>query len=80
MQRGMAFIFVAHMLMTYWNFSFLAATYLLNRVPSNVFSGMSSFEILYLKPPNYGYLRTFVYQYFSCMTSFNQHKHQPRSL
>lgn len=44
---------------SYWDDAFLTTTYLINCLPSPVTFKKSPIEILYHKPPNYNFLKTF---------------------
>ncbi len=43
----------------YWAYDLLATTYLSNRMPTSVLSGMSPYQVLFLQVPNYHNLKIF---------------------
>ncbi|KAE8735021.1 hypothetical protein F3Y22_tig00000483pilonHSYRG00001 [Hibiscus syriacus] len=53
--------------------------YLINRLPADLLGGISPFEKLYGKKPDYQFLRVFGYQCFPCLRPFNRHKFDFRS-
>ena len=65
---------------TYWSDAVLTAVYLINHLPTHILQGLSPFQKLFSKPPNYSFLRVFGSQCFSNLTSYTKHKLQPRSL
>lgn len=57
---GLTQLFHTEVDMTYWNDSFQAAVYLLNRLPTKALQGnISPYELLYKRLPNYIALRVF---------------------
>jgi hypothetical protein len=58
----------------YWDEAFLAATYLINRLPTKVLDFSSPLEILFKETPNYVGLRTFGCVCWPNLRSFNTHK------
>lgn len=63
----------------YWDEAFLAATYIINRVPSKVISFETPLERLFHKKPNYPALRTFGCACWPHLRPYNNHKLQFRS-
>ncbi|KAE8723908.1 hypothetical protein F3Y22_tig00011547pilonHSYRG00026 [Hibiscus syriacus] len=58
----------------YWSYVVLIAVYLINRLPADLLGGISPFEKLYGKKPDYQFLRVFGCQCFPCLRPFNRHK------
>ncbi|KAE8676646.1 hypothetical protein F3Y22_tig00111582pilonHSYRG00259 [Hibiscus syriacus] len=58
----------------YWSYAVLTAVYLINRLPVDLLGGISPFEKLYNKKPDYQFLRVFGCQCFPCLRPFNLHK------
>jgi IS30 family transposase len=56
---GLFLLAYASMPFKYWNEAFLAATYLINRIPTKVLEFSSPLELLFKEKLNYGGLRTF---------------------
>jgi IS30 family transposase len=69
----------ASMPLKYWDEAFLAATYLINRLPTKVLDFSSPLEILFHERPNYVGLRTFGCTCWPNLRPFNTHKLQFRS-
>lgn len=63
----------------YWDEAFLAATYLINRLPTKVLNFSSPLETLFQEKPNYTGLRTFGCSCWPNLRPFNTHKLQFRS-
>jgi hypothetical protein len=60
----------------YWDEAFLAATYLINQLPTKVLDFSSPLEILFNEKPNYASLRTFEGACWPNLQPFNTHKLQ----
>jgi IS30 family transposase len=71
---GLSLLAHVHMLLKYWDESFLAATYLINRLPTKVLQFSSPLEILFKEKPNYIGLRTFGCSCWPNLWPFNTHK------
>ncbi|KAL0406592.1 UNVERIFIED_CONTAM: Copia protein [Sesamum latifolium] len=54
-----ALLFQSHLPKRFWGEAILAATYLINRLPSSVLAWKSPLEMLYHKPPNISHFRIF---------------------
>lgn len=65
---------------TYWTYSFAAAVYLINRLPSPVIGNQSPYKKLFTKPPNYLKLRVFGCLCFPWLRPYAEHKLDNRSL
>lgn len=59
MNVARALLFQSHLPLNLWGETVMTATFLINRVPSSVLNGKSSFEVIYGKPPRLHFLRTF---------------------
>jgi hypothetical protein len=66
----------AHMPLKYWDEAFLAATYLINRLPTKVLQFSTPLELLFKEKPNYDGLRTFGCACWPNLRPFNTHKLQ----
>lgn len=64
-ERGLALLLIAHVILSYWPYAISTTTYLMNRVPTKVFFGLSPFEVLFDKSSFYRSLKTFGCQCFS---------------
>lgn len=64
---------------TFWPFSFAAAVYLINRMPTEVLSGTSPYEKLFQQPPNYMKLRVFGCSCYPWLRPYTSHKMDDRS-
>jgi hypothetical protein len=76
---GLSLLAHASMPLKYWDEAFLAATYLINRLPTKVLDFSSPLEILFKETPNYASLRTFGCACWPNLRPFNTHKLQFRS-
>jgi hypothetical protein len=74
-------VLLAHVSMPlkYWDEAFLAAMYLINRLPTKVLDDSSPLERLFHEKPNYSGLRTFGCACWPNLRPFNTHKLQFRS-
>jgi hypothetical protein len=76
---GLSLLAHSCMPLKYWDEAFLAATYLINRIPTKVLDFSSPLELLFKEKPNYGGLRTFGCTCWPNLRPFNTHKLQFRS-
>jgi hypothetical protein len=76
---GLSLLAHASMPLKSWDETFLAATYLINRLPTKVLGFCSPLERLFQKKPNYSGLRTFGCACWPNLRPFNTHKLQFRS-
>jgi hypothetical protein len=76
---GLSLLAHASMPLKYWDEAFLAATYLINRLPTKVLDFSSPLEILFKETPNYAGLRPFGCACWPNLRPFNTHKLQFRS-
>jgi hypothetical protein len=73
---GLSLLAHAIMPLKYWDEAFLAATYLINHLPTKVLGFCSPLERLFQKKPNYSGLRTFGCACWPNLRPFNTHKLQ----
>jgi hypothetical protein len=76
---GLSLLAHAHVPLKYWDEAFLAATYLINRLPTKVLQFSSPLEVLFKEKPNYTALRTIGCSCWTNLRPFNTHKFQFRS-
>lgn len=79
-ETGLTLLHQAHLPTTYWTYSFAAAVYLINRLPSPVIAHQSPYLKLFNKPPNYLKLRVFGCLCYPWLRPYAQHKLDARSL
>lgn len=61
---GLTLMKQASLPMQYWSDVFYTSVFLINRLPSKVLHNVSPHELLFLKPPDYDFLRVFGYVLF----------------
>lgn len=61
-------------LFKYWHYAFETAIYLINRMPSPVLKGLTSFEKLFNKQPDYFFLRVFDCSCYPLLRAYNARK------
>jgi hypothetical protein len=71
---GLSLLAHAHMPLKFWDESFLAATYLINRTPSKVINFETHIERLYRVKPDYTSLRVFGCVCWPNLRPYNKHK------
>ena len=64
---------------TFWSFACQTATYLINRMPTQILQMQSPFQKLHNKSPNYLHLHSFGCLCFPWLHPYAHHKLQPRS-
>ena len=79
-ETGLTLLHEAKIPTTYWTYSFVAAVYLINRLPSAVINNASPYQKLFGKPPNYLKLRIFGCLCFPWLRPYTAHKLDGRSL
>ena len=63
----------------FWDEAFLAATYLINRIPSKVINNSTPLELLFGQKPDYSFLRIFGCECWPNLRPYNSRKLQFRS-
>jgi transposase InsO family protein len=76
---GLSLLAHASMPKKYWDHAFLAAVYLINRMPSKVFGYETPLERLFKQKSDYKYLRVFGCACWPNIQPYNNHKLQFRS-
>ncbi|KAG7564506.1 Ribonuclease H-like superfamily [Arabidopsis suecica] len=76
---GLALLTHAGIAQTYWTYSFMAAVYLINRLPTPTLANLSPFQLLFQVDPNYQKLRTFGCLCYSWLRPYGQNKFSPKS-
>ena len=79
-ETGLALLFHSHVPPRHWVNAFNTATYIINRLPMPVLGGLSPFEVLSGKPPNYVNFYPFGCRVYPCLRDYAPHKFSPRSL
>ena len=75
----LAMLHKASLPLKYWSHAFLAAAYLINRLPTPVLKHQTPFESLFQQLPNYDKLRAFGCLCFPWLRSYSDHKLDKRS-
>lgn len=73
-ESGLTLLHHAFIPTTFWPFAFVAATYLINRLPKVNLSMVSSYENLFGRPPNLQKLRIFGYLCYPWLRPYTSHK------
>uniref|UniRef100_A0A8R7Q7D9 Integrase catalytic domain-containing protein n=1 Tax=Triticum urartu TaxID=4572 RepID=A0A8R7Q7D9_TRIUA len=76
---GLSLLAQASMPLKFWDEAFIAATYLINRMPSKVINFETPLERLFHEKPNYSILRIFGCACWPNLRPYNNHKLQFRS-
>jgi hypothetical protein len=71
---GLSLLAHAHMPLKYWDETFVAATYLINRLPTKILGLSTPLEKLFKEKPNYIGMHTFGCACWSNLRPFNNHK------
>ncbi|KAL0431876.1 UNVERIFIED_CONTAM: hypothetical protein Sradi_0813600 [Sesamum radiatum] len=72
-------MFESHLPNTFWAESILAATHIINRLPSVTLQWKTPYELLYNKPPSYTNLKTFGCLCFASNNTPHKSKFDPRA-
>lgn len=78
-ETGLALLAHAHMPLKYWDQAFLAAVYLINRMPTKVLDFSTPLQTLLGKTPDYSSMRTFGCACWPNLRPYNNKKLQFRS-
>ncbi|WVZ90565.1 hypothetical protein U9M48_036856 [Paspalum notatum var. saurae] len=76
---GLSLLAHASMPLKFWDEAFIAATYLINRVPSKVINFSTPLECLFNQKPDYSLLRVFGCACWPNLRPYNKHKLEFRS-
>ena len=76
---GLSLLAHASMPLKFWDEAFMAATFLINRLPSKVIDNQTPFERLLQQKPDYLSLRTFGCACWPNLRPYNRHKLELRS-
>src|SRR5690606_2034963 len=79
-ETGLTLLHQASLSATYWTYAFAAALYLINRLPSSVFSNVSLYKKLFQQSPNYQKLRVFGCCCYPWIRPYATHKLDKRSV
>ncbi|XP_019227003.1 PREDICTED: uncharacterized protein LOC109208355 [Nicotiana attenuata] len=80
METCRALLFHSKVPICYWGECLLTATFLINRFPTKLLHYKSPYEILFHKPPNYTFLRSFGYLCFASTLPNLRGKLDPRAI
>jgi hypothetical protein len=78
-ETGLSLLAHASMPLKFWDEAFLAATYLINRLPSKVIHDSTPLERIFDKKPDYSFLRVFDCAWWPHLRPYNSRKLQFRS-
>jgi hypothetical protein len=78
-ETGLSLLAHASMPLKFWDEAFLAATYLINRLPSKIIHDSTPLERLFDQKPDYSFLRVFSCAYWPHLRPYNSRKLQFRS-
>src|ERR1044072_1896389 len=73
-ETGLTLLAHAQLPLCFWDYAFLTAAYLINRMPTPVLSQKSPFQVLYDKIPDYKFLKVFGCACFPFLRPYNKHK------
>lgn len=78
-ETGLALLTHANIPQSYWSYSFAAAVYLINRMPTPTLANSTPFQRLFNVDPNYNKLRTFGCLCYPWLLPYGQTKFSPKS-
>jgi len=76
---GLALLAHSNLPLQYWDAAFDTACFLINRLPSSLNSTKSPFELLFQKPPDYTFLKSFGCECWPYLRPYNSNKMAFRS-
>ena len=79
-ETGLALLFHSHIPPRHWVDAFSTTTYIISRLSMPVLGGLSPFEVLSGKPPNYANFHSFGYRVYSCLRDYAPNKFSRCSL
>jgi len=79
-ETGLALLAHASLPMPFWQYAFQTATFLINRMPSQVLTHASPYFTLFHKEPDYRFLKVFGCLCYPFIRPYNNHKLQYRSV
>lgn len=79
-ETGLFMAFHSSVPLSYLVDAFSASVYIINRLPSLVLGGKSSFELLFACIPDYSAFHPFGCRVYPCLRATNSHKFLPRSI
>lgn len=80
LDNGLTLLKHAKLPVTYWDYAFLTAAYYYNRNPSSMFNGISLYEAIFQKVPEYNKLRVFGSKCYPCLHAYRSHKLDDKSV
>ncbi|XP_019435087.1 PREDICTED: uncharacterized protein LOC109341601 [Lupinus angustifolius] len=78
-ETGLALLTHANLPLTFWEYAFTTAVYLINRLPTPSLKNTSPYFLLYNTKPDYTFLKVFGCACFPLLRPYNNHKLQLRS-
>uniref|UniRef100_A0A2N9G021 Integrase catalytic domain-containing protein n=1 Tax=Fagus sylvatica TaxID=28930 RepID=A0A2N9G021_FAGSY len=78
-QCALAILSESKLPMSYWSHAVSTATHIINRLPTPNLSYNNPWEMLFHKPPDLTYLRSFGCQCFPLLTPYTAHKLHPKT-
>jgi len=78
-ETGLTILFHSYVPLRFWVDAFSTITFIINRLPTLTFDGLSSFKILYSKSPTYSNFHPFGCLVFPYLRDYAPHKLSPRS-
>uniref|UniRef100_A0A2N9H7L1 Integrase catalytic domain-containing protein n=1 Tax=Fagus sylvatica TaxID=28930 RepID=A0A2N9H7L1_FAGSY len=78
-QCALALLSESKLPISYWSYAVSTAAHLINRLPTPNLKQKTPWELLFHKPPDIQYLRTFGCQCFPLLTPYTAHKLHPKT-
>uniref|UniRef100_A0A2N9GMZ0 Integrase catalytic domain-containing protein n=1 Tax=Fagus sylvatica TaxID=28930 RepID=A0A2N9GMZ0_FAGSY len=79
-QCALALLSESKLPISYWSYAVSTAAHLINRLPTPNLKQKTPWELLFHKPPDIQYLRTFGCQCFPLLTPYTAHKLHPKTI